>query len=55
MMPITSKEVHNSLVFTAVSHLIIKHDHIPVVHVKVMIQLQNRRNSLDEFNVRRGP
>ena len=51
MMRTTSKEVHNSLVFTGVNHLVIKHDQIPFVYIKIGILLQSRRNSLDEFNV----
>ena len=97
MMRTTSKEVHNSLVFTGVNHLalvvqkmdraihwiaqlvsqilirwivtcpvdsaiqrlnnpglIIKHDQIPFVHIKIGILLQSPRNSLDEFNVWHG-
>ena len=50
MMRTTSKEVHNSLDFSGVNHLIIKHDQIPFVHIKIGILLQSRRNSLDEFN-----
>ena len=42
-MKITSKEVHYSLVFTGVNHLIIKHDQIPFVHIKIRIPLQSRR------------
>ena len=34
MMRTTSKEVHNSLVFTSVNHLIIKHDQILFFHIK---------------------
>ena len=45
MMRTTSKEVHNSLVFTDVNHLIIKHDQIPFVHIKIGILLQRRTNS----------
>ena len=40
MMRTTSKEVHNSLVFTGVNHLIIKRDQIPFVHFKIGILLQ---------------
>ena len=54
MMRTTSKEVHNSLVFTGVNHLIIKHDQIPFVHIKIGIPLQSRRYSLDDFNVWHG-
>ena len=40
MMRTTSKEVHKSLVFTGVNHLIIKQDQIPFVHIKIGILLQ---------------
>ena len=39
MMRTKSKEVHSSLVFTGVNHLIIKHDQIPFVHIKIGILL----------------
>ena len=54
MMRTMSKEVHNSLVFTSVNHLIIKHDEILFFHIKIEILLQSRRNSLDKFNVLHG-
>ena len=54
MMWNTSKDVHNSLVFTGVNHLIIKHDQIPFGHIKIGILLQTLRNSLDELNVWHG-
>ena len=36
MMGTKSKEVHNSLVFTGVNHLIINHDQIPLVHINLI-------------------
>ena len=39
MMRTKSKEVHSSLVFTGVNHLIIKHDQIRFVHIKIGILL----------------
>ena len=40
MMRTTSKEIHNSLVFTGVNHLIIKHDQIPFPERIVWCYLQ---------------
>ena len=54
MMRTTSKEVHNSLVLTSVNHLIIKHDQIPFVHIKIGILLQSCGNSFDESSVWHG-
>ena len=54
MMRTTGKKVHNPLVFIGVNHLIIKHDQIPFVHIKIGILLQSRRNSLNEVNVWHG-
>ena len=54
MMRATSQEVHNSLVFAGVNHLIIKHDQIPFFHIKLGLLLESRGNSLDKFNVWHG-
>ena len=52
MMRTKSKEVHNSLVFAGVNHLIIKHDQIPFVHIKIGLLLQSY--SFHKFNVWHG-
>ena len=51
MMRITSKQVNNPLVLNGVNYLIVKHDQVPFVHIKIGILFQSRRNTFDKFNV----